>query len=140
MNGVIQFQVILILKVLLAALLGGTIGYFRRRKRAGIRTMSLIAIGSALFTLISVHGFSSGDPARVAAGIVTGIGFIGAGIIWKQTRAVRGITTASAIWVAAAVGMSAALGMWIVALFSTILIVVILQSKIDEPYTQPKKR
>src|SRR5512137_2356971 len=99
------------LRLLLAAVLGGIIGYQRERagKPAGLRTHMLICIGATLFTLVSIYGFGSGsDPARVAANIVTGIGFIGAGaIIFRSSDGyVLGLTTASTIWVAAGIGMA----------------------------------
>lgn len=127
---VLMPQLSMIVKIIIAAIFGGMIGYYRRGKRAGVRTISLIAIGSTLFTLISIHGFAT-EEARIASNIVTGIGFIGAGVIWKQEKAIEGITTAATIWVAAAVGMAVALDMWLIAFFSAIFIILILKSRID---------
>jgi putative Mg2+ transporter-C (MgtC) family protein len=116
------------LRLLLAGLYGGAIGYERRQadKPAGLRTLSLVAIGAALFTLISAFGFGVGDPARVAAQIVTGIGFLGAGAILRSGTTVHGLTTAASIWLAAAVGMAVGAGMYIVSLIATVLAIVIL--------------
>jgi putative Mg2+ transporter-C (MgtC) family protein len=112
----------LLLKVLFACLLGLLVGVERKGglKGAGMRTFSLICMGSALFTVISVAGFSANnEPSRVAAQIVTGIGFIGAGVIWRQREdAIHGITTAAAIWVVSAVGVAVGLGFY----FSSIVI------------------
>ena len=112
-------------RLALAAALGGTIGFERelRDREAGLRTHMLVSLGSALFTIVSAYGFheflTSGDqvvradPTRIAAQIVTGIGFLGAGAIMRGTRGetpVHGLTTASAIWVNAAVGMAVGAG------------------------------
>ena len=115
-------------RLLLAAALGAAIGYERRHSGnpAGLRTLSLVSMGAALFTLISVFGFKTGDPARVAAQIVTGIGFLGAGTILRSRADVRGLTTAASIWLTAAVGMAAGVGMYILALVTTVLAVIIL--------------
>ena len=107
-----------IIRILVATALGAVIGLDReyRTKAAGFRTHVLVALGSALFMIISVHGFDDlpkdqmtlrMDPARIAAQVVTGIGFIGAGTIIFQKNVVKGLTTAAGLWVTAAVGMAA---------------------------------
>ena len=99
---------VLILRLMLAGFLGGLIGAEReyRAKVAGMRTHLLVAIGAALMLIVSRYGFDGqGDPSRVAAQIVSGIGFIGAGAIMVQRHAVHGLTTAAGIWVAAGIGM-----------------------------------
>lgn len=108
-----------LLRVAVAGALGGAIGLEREldEKAAGLRTHMLVAIGSALFTLVGAYGFaefSSGsvDPSRIAAQIVTGIGFLGAGVIFRQGFTVRGLTTAASLWLVAAVGMAAGAGYW----------------------------
>jgi putative Mg2+ transporter-C (MgtC) family protein len=103
-------------KLLLSFLLGAIIGMEReyRSKSAGLRTMILIAVGSTLFTIISIH--ISGDAGRIAANIVTGIGFIGAGIIFRENSRVVGITTAAIVWVTAALGMGIGAGMYALSL------------------------
>ena len=101
----------LVQRLLLAAVLGGILGFERemRQKSAGLRTNMLIAIGSALFTLMSyeISADGSGDPGRIAAQIVTGIGFLGAGAIMRTDAGIHGLTTAATIWVNAAVGVAA---------------------------------
>jgi putative Mg2+ transporter-C (MgtC) family protein len=108
-----------LLRVAVAGALGGAIGLEREldEKAAGLRTHMLVSIGSALFTLVGAYGFagfSSGsvDPSRIAAQIVTGIGFLGAGVIFRQGFTVRGLTTAASLWLVAAVGMAAGAGFW----------------------------
>ncbi len=121
----------MILRLVLAALLGGLIGAEReyRSKVAGMRTHLLVSIGSALLMLVSQHGFGgSGDPGRIAAQIVSGIGFIGAGtIIMDRRRSVHGLTTAAGIWVAAGIGMAVAAGMYLVAFAAVALSLLCLE-------------
>jgi putative Mg2+ transporter-C (MgtC) family protein len=120
-----------VLRLLLAAALGAMVGFQRERahKPAGLRTHILICLGSALFTVVSVLGFAGNvDPARVAAGVVTGIGFIGAGVILRGARGDRivGITTAASIWVTAAIGIAAGVGMYLIAVVVTLITVLVL--------------
>ncbi len=117
------------LRLLLAAFLGGVIGFQRERsgKEAGLRTNMLICLGSALFTVISVYGFAGSDPARVAASVATGIGFIGAGVILhRDGGVVIGLTSAATIWAVAGIGMAAGAGLYIVSGVATALSLVIL--------------
>lgn len=120
----------LVLRVLLAVVLGGIIGFQRSKaeKPAGMRDIILICAGAALFTAISIHGFGVDDQARVAAGIVTGIGFLGAGAIIRRGEggAVKGLTTAATIWITAGIGMAAGAGMYIIAPITTLLVLVVL--------------
>ncbi len=126
----------MILRLLLAAVLGTVVGYQRKRagKSVGIRTYVLITLGAALFTVVSIFGFSGvADPSRVAAGVVVGIGFIGAGVIFRRPQAgeVTGLTTAASMWAAAAVGLAAGAGLYLISAVATLLIVVsLLLSKI----------
>lgn len=118
----------MILRLLLATALGAGIGYQRERsgKAAGLRTHILIASGAALFTIASIFGFSGAvDPSRVAAGVVAGIGFIGAGVIFRgaRTEGVAGLTTAASIWATAAVGLAAGAGLYLISVIATIIIV-----------------
>ncbi|MCX6005013.1 MAG: MgtC/SapB family protein [Chloroflexi bacterium] len=120
-----------LLRLLLSAVLGAIIGFQRERsnKPAGLRTHILICVGSALFTVVSVIGFSGTvDPARVAAGVVTGIGFIGAGVIFRGIKGdtVVGITTAASVWITAAIGIAAGVGLYIIATAVALLTVVVL--------------
>jgi putative Mg2+ transporter-C (MgtC) family protein len=117
------------LRLLLAAFLGGIIGLQRELsgKEAGLRTNILICLGSALFTILSIYGFPNSDPARVAAGVATGIGFIGAGVILhRDGGVVTGLTTAATIWAVASIGMAAGAGLYIVSAVATALVLVIL--------------
>lgn len=120
-------QLLIVLKLLLATVLGGIIGYERERshKEAGFRTHMLICLGSALFTVVSVVGFN-GD-IRIAAGIVTGIGFLGAGtILSTKEGTVHGLTTAASIWATSAVGLATAMGLYLVAVLSTFMVLAVL--------------
>src|SRR5688572_14416883 len=118
-------------RLLLAALCGGLLGFERERagKEAGLRTHMLVALGAAFFVLIPQQaGVSPGDMSRVLQGIITGIGFIGAGTILKLSdrEEVRGLTTAAGIWLTAAVGIAAGMGREASALLGTVLALVVL--------------
>ena len=118
-------------RLALAAALGMVIGVERtyRAKTAGIRTHFLVALGSALFMIVSRYGFDgTGDPGRVAAQIVSGIGFLGAGTIIMQKHVVHGLTTAAGMWVAAGIGMASAAGLYSVAVISTVLALIGLET------------
>lgn len=117
-----------------AAALGGVVGLEREldEKAAGLRTHMLVAVGSALFTLVGAYGFSdfpsrTVDPTRVAAQVVTGIGFLGAGLIFRQGFTIRGLTTAASLWLVAAIGMAAGAGFWKGAVIATIVALVSLR-------------
>jgi putative Mg2+ transporter-C (MgtC) family protein len=128
----------LILRVALAALLGGAIGAERelRERGAGLRTHLLVAVGSALFTLVSAYGFSDFefstrdgvvfDPTRIAAQVVTGIGFLGAGAIIRQGLSIRGLTTAATLWSVAAIGLAAGSGYYSAAVVTTAVVLLAL--------------
>jgi putative Mg2+ transporter-C (MgtC) family protein len=122
----------MILRFLLAAGLGAGIGYQRERagKAAGLRTHILVSSGAALFTLVSIYGFSGAvvDISRVAAGVVVGIGFIGAGVILRGQREkeVAGLTTAATIWITAAVGLAAGAGMYLISVIAAAVTVGVL--------------
>ncbi|HEX8599175.1 MAG TPA: MgtC/SapB family protein [Chloroflexia bacterium] len=129
-NEVFVFQdtdFITMARVALAFILGGIVGYERERvqRPAGLRTHMLVCAGSACFTVASVFGFDElgtvRDPARLAAQIITGIGFLGAGTIFRTGSTVRGLTTASSIWITAAIGIVAGLGLVLLAVFTTML-------------------
>ncbi|MGN0232096.1 MAG: MgtC/SapB family protein [Muribaculaceae bacterium] len=123
-----------IFKMLLSLALGGAIGYERKRKGqiAGVRTFALISMGATLAMILSIYvpqeylGLKNGDPARIAAQVITGIGFLGAGAIIQMKGSVRGLTTAAGIWMAAAIGMSVGVGMYVIAIVSTLLILATL--------------
>jgi len=119
----------MILRLLLATALGAIIGFQRERagKPAGIRTYSLICIGSALFTIASALGFLGAEPSRIAAGIVAGIGFIGAGTIMRRGEGIlEGLTTAATIWVVAGIGLAAGAGMYVIAPVATAIVLIVL--------------
>jgi putative Mg2+ transporter-C (MgtC) family protein len=124
-------DLLMALRLLLAAVLGGAIGYQRERagKPAGFRTHMLICMGATLFTLVSIYGFTGpADPSRVAAGVVTGIGFIGAGaIIFRTTDGyIAGLTTAATIWVAAGIGVAVGSGLYIASVVTTAIVLFVL--------------
>jgi putative Mg2+ transporter-C (MgtC) family protein len=123
-------EIVMILRLLLAAALGAIIGYQRERagKPAGLRTHILICVGAALFTVVSAYGFGmTADPSRIAAGIVAGIGFIGAGaIIRREGGIVEGLTTAATIWAVAAIGLTAGAGLYIVSAVTTAVVSIVL--------------
>jgi putative Mg2+ transporter-C (MgtC) family protein len=120
----------LIGRLLLAGLLGGLVGAEReyRQKAAGLRTNILIAVGSALFTVMSIELVQDrdGDPSRIAAQIVTGIGFLGGGAILRTHGNVQGLTTAATIWMNAAIGVAAGSGRWLIAVAATVTTLVVL--------------
>lgn len=120
-----------IIRILVAGLLGGLIGFEReiRAKEAGVRTHFIVALGSALFMIISQYAFAGRfDAARVAAQVVSGIGFIGAGVIIFQKNVVRGVTTAAGLWVAAAVGLACGAQMYSVAIAASLLTIICLET------------
>ena len=126
-----------ILCIVVAALLGGAIGLEReyRSKEAGFRTHFLVGLGSGLLMVLSMHGFDDfmgiqgiqRDPSRMAAQVISGMGFIGAGCIIFQKHAVRGLTTAAGLWATAAIGMAAGAGMYAVGVATTIMVIVCLE-------------
>ncbi len=127
-----------IIRIVVASLLGGIIGLDReyRAKDAGFRTHFLVALGSALFMIVSQFGFADVvgtdglrlDPARVAAQVVSGIGFIGAGTIIFQKHVLKGLTTAAGIWCTAAIGLACGSGMYVLAIVTTLLTLICLEA------------
>jgi putative Mg2+ transporter-C (MgtC) family protein len=124
-------------RLAVAAGLGAVIGLEREldEKAAGLRTHMLVSVGSALFTMVGAYGFEdfaneggvSTDPSRIAAQVVTGIGFLGAGVIFRQGFTIRGLTTAASLWVVAAVGMAAGAGFWKGAVIGTVAGIISLR-------------
>ena len=121
-----------VIRLLLAAAMGAIIGLERdiTSKPAGIRTHMLVSLGACVFTLVSVSEFPL-DAAKIAGGIVSGIGFLGAGAIIGGQDGVHGLTTAAGIWITAAVGLAVGTGSYVIAAVSTLLVVVILFMRID---------
>ena len=123
-----------IVKLVLSLLLGATIGMERRRKGqiAGLRTFALISMGATLAMLISIYipqeymGLKNGDPGRIAAQVVSGVGFLGAGAIIQMKGSVRGLTTAAGIWMTACIGLAVGAGMYLISIITTLLIIFIL--------------
>ena len=124
-----------LLRMVIAALCGGIIGYerSRRRKEAGLRTHIIVAVGSALLMIVSKYGFMDVleipgmrvDAARIASNVITGISFLGAGVIFIREASIKGLTTAAGLWAMAGVGLAIGAGMYGVGIFATILIMVI---------------
>ncbi len=123
-----------IAKLVLSLVLGAIIGLERRRKGqiAGLRTFALISMGATLTMLISIYipqvymGLKNGDPGRIAAQVVSGVGFLGAGAIIQMKGSVRGLTTAAGIWMAACIGLAVGAGMYVISIIATLLIIFIL--------------
>lgn len=123
-----------ITKLVLSLILGATIGIERRRKGqiAGLRTFALISMGATLAMLISIYipqeylGLKNGDPGRIAAQVVSGVGFLGAGAIIQMKGSVRGLTTAAGIWMTACIGLAVGAGMYLISIIATLLIIFIL--------------
>ena len=118
----------LMLRLFAALILGAIIGLERERQEraAGLRTVTMVSLGSCLFTIVGAYGFAQTDPSRVAAQIVTGIGFLGAGTIFLRKDLVRGLTTAATIWATAAIGMAAGTARYFEAVFTTLLVLAVL--------------
>lgn len=120
----------MLLRLVVAVVLGALVGYERERKGkpAGVRTHGMVCLGAALFTVVSIYGFGpSGDPTRVAAMIVSGIGFLGAGAVLHQRESVHGLTTAASLWVTAAIGLAVGVGMIGMSFITTILVFLLLR-------------
>lgn len=118
-----------VVNLIIAAVLGGLIGLEREtgHRPAGLRTYMLVCMGSALFTMLSIYAFPGvRDTARVASQIVSGIGFLGVGTIWRSHDAVKGLTTAAGLWVVAAIGMAVGTGMGVLATAATLIALFIL--------------
>lgn len=123
-----------VVKLCLSMVLGAVIGYERKRKGqpAGVRTFSLIAMGSTLAMLVSIYvcqeyvGLKNGDPGRIAAQVITGVGFLGAGAIIQMKGSVKGLTTAAGIWMASIIGLAVGVGMYALSFVATLLILFVL--------------
>src|SRR5579884_826929 len=126
----------MLLRLVLATILGAVVGVERERleRAAGLRTHALVGVGAALFMLVSAFGFAdvldkpgvSLDPSRVAAQVVSGIGFLGAGTIILQREMVRGLTTAASVWAVAAIGLAVGGGLYLAAIAATVLVLLVL--------------
>ena len=135
MNQFLWTQVELLCRIIIAGICGGIIGYERknRNKEAGIRTHMIVALGASLIMIVSKYGFAdilgeqgiALDPSRIAAQIVTGVGFLGAGMIFMRKNTISGLTTAAGIWATSAIGMYIGSGLYLLGIVTTVLIVVI---------------
>lgn len=126
---VLEHQLEVALQILMAIGLSMVIGMDRekRDKDAGLRTHMLVGVGSCLFTALSLEAFPEADTARVAANVVTGVGFLGAGVIYRSENKVHDLTTAASIWVTAAIGMAVGVGSWLLAIIVTVAVWFILR-------------
>lgn len=137
-----ELNIINFFQLLLSGALGALIGLEREKlhKAAGVRTCALVTLGSTLFTIISQYGFSgvANNPSQIAGQVVMGVGFLGAGLIIYQRGHISGLTTAAALWVAAAIGMCVGVQFYILA-FSTTIIALIILHLLPSPEAEEKK-
>lgn len=141
----------LVARLMLAVLLGGLIGFEREQSHsaAGLRTHIMVCLGSCLLMLLSIYGFAEFveemnvrmDPARLAAAVITGIGFLGAGTILHTGRAITGLTTAASIWVVSAIGLAVGAGFYLAAAVSTVMVIFTLWllSKMEQRFMKAKR-
>jgi putative Mg2+ transporter-C (MgtC) family protein len=124
----IEQQFVVTLQLILAVILSMVIGIDRekRDKDAGLRTHILVGVGACLFTALSLAAFPEADKSRVAANVVTGVGFIGAGVIYRSESKIHDLTTAASIWLTAAIGMAIGAGSWFLAITGTLLVWFVL--------------
>lgn len=116
-------------KLTIAVIIGGLVGIEREtyHKPAGVRTHMLVCLGAALFTIVSIVAFPGGDLVRISAGIATGIGFLGAGTIFRSKDTVKGLTTAASLWAVAGIGLAIGAGLYVLTVFAALLVIAILQ-------------
>ncbi|MHB8073948.1 MgtC/SapB family protein [Desulfosporosinus fructosivorans] len=134
------------LRLLLACVFGGVVGFERERQDspAGFRTHILVSLGSALIMVLSMYGFNdfnsvNKDPARLAAQVVSGIGFLGAGTILRDNTSIKGLTTAASLWVVAAIGLAAGAGFYFSAFFVTVLVFLTLERSVETYFFRNKQ-
>ncbi len=148
-----ETEILMAARTILAAVLGGLIGFERERhgREAGIRTYAAVALGACVFGLVSSHVTGAADPTRIAAGIVTGVGFLGAGVILREQGRIAGLTTAATIWATASVGLAVAYGMYVLGLLTAAIIFALLavhdlpswtrlKGKAKDHHSHPEKR
>lgn len=121
-------EIVMVLRAVLAALLGGVIGWERERhgREAGVRTYAAVSLGACVFALVSSHVEGATDPTRIAANVVTGVGFLGAGVILREQGRVAGLTTAATVWTTAAVEIAVGYGMYVIGGLTSIVIFSLL--------------
>lgn len=117
-------ELLMALRAVAAAVLGAFIGWEREQhgREAGIRTYAAVSLGACVFGLVSAHVVGASDPTRIAAGVVTGVGFLGAGVILREQGRVAGLTTAATIWSTASVGLAIAFGMYVLGVLTALII------------------
>lgn len=137
-----KFELLLAFRAVIAAVLGGVIGWERERhgREAGIRTYAAVSLGACVFGLISSHASTSGDPGRIAAQVVTGVGFLGAGVIMRDQGRVHGLTTAATIWATASVGLSISYGMYTLGVLGAVIIFGLLAAPHLSAWSRLKDR
>jgi putative Mg2+ transporter-C (MgtC) family protein len=123
-----ETQLDIVFRVFVALLIGAAVGIEReyRGHAAGVRTLAMVSVGSCIFTAIGIFAFPGHltDPTRIAAQVVTGVGFLGAGAIFRAEDGVKGLTTAATVWVVAALGMSVGFGLYIIATSAAVLVLI----------------
>lgn len=134
-EAALSVEYIYVIRIVIASLCGGVIGFerSRRQKEAGIRTHIIVALGSALVMVVSKYGFADlalsenlrVDASRIASNVVTGVSFLGAGVIFIKEQFIRGLTTAAGIWATAGVGLSIGCGLYVVGISSTLILIII---------------
>lgn len=144
-DNLLQFdEFIQIFRIFLAIILGSFIGFEREKygRPAGLRTHIIVCVASTLAMLVSIFGFESGDPARLAAQVISGIGFIGAGTIIRGDKDITGITTAATIWICAIIGLACGNGYYFGAIITTLLVLMVLSSftKVEIRLSKSRKR
>ena len=144
-DNLLQFdELIQIFRILLAIVLGACIGFEREKygRPAGLRTHIIVCVASTLAMLVSIFGFEGGDPARLAAQVISGIGFIGAGTIIRGDKDITGITTAATIWICAIIGLACGNGYYFGAIITTVLVLFVLSSftKVEIKLSKSRKR
>jgi len=130
----LSFEIELVVRLVLGFILSAVVGLEREvsLKPAGLRTHILVGLGSTLLTILSLHAFPESDSARVAASIVVGIGFLGAGTIIKTEQKVIGLTTAATLWIVSSIGIASGSGLYLLAITVTILSFIVLRLTIFE--------
>ncbi|UCG44979.1 MAG: MgtC/SapB family protein [Candidatus Bathyarchaeota archaeon] len=134
MIEITEFEVELVVRVILSFVLGGVVGLEREvsLKPAGLRTHILVGLGSTLLTILSLHAFPGAEPSRVAASVIVGIGFLGAGTILKSEDKVIGLTTAASLWVVSSVGVAIGAGFYVLAVIVAVMSFLVLKLDIFE--------
>jgi len=119
-----EIETLMALRAVAAALLGAFIGWEREQhgREGGVRTYAAVSLGACVFGLVSAHVIGASDPTRIAAGVVTGVGFLGAGVILREQGRVAGLTTAATIWATASVGLAIAYGMYLLGTLTALII------------------